>query len=372
MAVPFIDLQIQYKEVQDEIEEAVLRVMRSTQYILGEQVRQLESTIARYCGVKHAIGCASGTDALLLCLLAYGIGKNDEVITTPFTFFATAGVIHRVGARVVFADVDERNFNLDIKSVESKITAHTKAIIPVHIFGQSVDMDPLVKLCAGRGIKVIEDCCQAIGAGYRNRKVGASGDAGCFSFFPTKNLGGGGDGGMIVTNDDEIAEKLRLLRVHGARKRYYHLMVGLNSRLDEIQAAIVNVKAKHLDRWNRMRRKSAELYNQYLSGLDIVLPREEEYATHVYHQYVIRTANRDRLNAALNARGIGTGVYYPVPLHLQKCFADLGYKEGDLPVAEKLCREVLSLPMFAGLTEEQIREVANALEAEIAAAHSNA
>jgi len=365
MKVPFLDLTAQYNRVGEEIEKEVLEVLRSGQYVLGARVKKLEEDIANYCETKHAIACASGTDALLLSLMAYDIGPGDEVITTPFTFFATAGVIARLGATIVYADVEEKTFNLDPEKVAEQITPRTKAIIPVHLFGHSVDMDAYMDLAKKHDLAVIEDACQAIGTTYNGRKIGSIGHTGCFSFFPTKNLGGAGDGGIVTTNDDALEEKIRRLRVHGAKVKYYHDMVGLNSRLDALQAAILLVKLPYIDQWNKERRQNAARYTELLQGLPLTFPHEEPYAYHIYHQYALRVDKRDEINKRLNEKGIGSGVYYPKSLHVQECFAALGYKEGDLPVTDMLCKDIFSLPIFPEMTEEQIACAANALRESI-------
>jgi len=362
--IPQLDLVAQYKSIKNEIDEAILKVLEKGEFILGEEVRKLEESVAKFVGVKHAIGVASGTDALLLSLMAIGIKEGDEVITTPFTFFATAGSIAKLGARPVFVDIDLDTYNIDPNKLEAFLkksyTPKTKAIIPVHLYGQCADMDPIMELAKKYNLKVIEDAAQSIGATYKGKQSGSIGDTGCFSFFPSKNLGAYGDGGMVVTNDDEIAEKIRLLRVHGAKPKYYHSMIGINSRLDEIQAAILNVKFKYLPQWIEQKRKRTELYNKLFKenlGDKVITPYEAPYNYHTYHQYTIRVQNRDGLRQYLTEAGIGTAVYYPLPLHLQKCFENLGYKEGDFPASERASKEVLSLPMFPELEENKQLEV---------------
>lgn len=351
--IPLIDLTEQYEMIKEELHASIEKVFKSGQFILGQNVKALEEEIAHYTGNKYAIGVANGTDALVLTLDALGIGPGDEVITSPFTFFASAECISRVGARPVFVDIDPQTYCLDVRQVEAKITERTKAIIPVHIFGQMVDMDPILEIAKKYNLKVIEDACQAIGAAYKGRAAGSIGDAGCFSFFPTKNLGGYGDGGMVVTSNDELNAKIRLLRVHGSPKKYYHECLGYNSRLDEIQAAILRVKFRYLDKWNEARRNKAAIYTQAFKDLPLKTPYEAPYNYHVYHLYVVATTRRDELMGYLKQKGIGCGVYYPLPLHLQPVYKDLGYSKGDLPVAEELCEQALALPLYPELKEEE-------------------
>lgn len=353
--VPFIDLVAQHKTIEREVTEAVGRVFSNQAFILGEEVSLLEQEIATYCDADEAIGCASGTDALILALMALGIGPGDEVITSPFTFFATASSIVRVGATPVFVDVEPVGFNLDPAAVEAAVTPRTKAIMPVHIFGQVAEMEPILRTAARHGLAVIEDACQAIGAEYRGRRAGVLGTIGCFSFFPTKNLGGAGDGGILTTDDAELGRRMRRLRVHGDSGGYNHLEVGLNSRLDALQAAVLRVKLRHLDAWTAARQQNAAKYGERFrsTGLvgplapPIVLPERR----HVFNQYVTRVPNgrRDAVLGSLKSEQIGAAVYYPIPLHLQKCFENLGYRAGDLPQSEKACREVLALPIYSEL-----------------------
>jgi len=359
--IPLIDLKAQYREIKTEIYQAISKVLSGGHYILGPNVSALEEEIASYCGVKYGVGVASGTDALLITLIAAGIQPGDEVITTSFTFFATAEVVSWLGATPVFVDIDLRSFNISVKKIEEKITEKTRAIIPVHLFGQMVDMDPLMLIAQKNKLVVIEDACQAIGAEYKGRKAGSLGHAGCFSFFPTKNLGGYGDGGMIVTDDLKLVETARMLRVHGSRRKYYHDMMGLNSRLDELQAAVLRVKLRYLDRWNNLRRAKADLYQKLLAGRDIIVPFNETWSRHVYHLFVIRNKKRDVLQNRLAQQGIGSGIYYPLPLHLQSAYQYLGYREGDLPESEAAARETLALPLYPELTSHQIEEVVSAL-----------
>lgn len=356
--LPLADLKAQYSSISEEILSAVKSVLESGAYILGENVAALEKAVARLCGVKHGIGLASGTDALLLSLLALGIKPGDEVITTPYTFFSTAEVVSKAGGKPVFVDIDPRTYNLNPALVEKKITSRTRAIIPVHLFGQMAYLDPLLDLAKRYGLALIEDACQAIGASYKGHRAGSLGDTGCFSFYPTKNLGGYGDGGMVVTDDDELARRIRLLRVHGSSRRYYHSVPGYNSRLDEIQAAVLRVKLKYLERWNALRRERAGLYDRLLKGSDVVTPFVEDWNVSVYHLYVLRSKKRDELQARLAKAGINSGVYYPLPLHLQEVFRGLGYRPGDLPEAERASRETLALPLYPEIPVEAVQRVA--------------
>ena len=366
MKVPQLDLVVQYKSIKNEIDTAILDVLEKGHFIMGENVKKIEESIASFVGVKHAIGVASGTDALLISLMAIGIKPGDEVITTPFTFFATAGSIARLYAKPIFVDIDPKTYNIDVSKLEEMLkkrySPKMKAIIPVHLYGQCADMDPIIELAKKYNLKVIEDAAQSLGATYKDKQSGSMGDFGAFSFFPTKNLGAYGDGGMIVTNNDELAERARILRVHGAKPKYYHSIVGLNSRLDEIQAAVLNVKFKYLPKWIEQKRKVAEIYNKLfakdLSG-KVITPYEAPYNYHTYHQYTIRVGadKRDNLRAYLKEQGIGTSVYYPLSLHLQKCFDYLGYKEGDFPESEKASKEVLSLPMYPEISNEKVKFV---------------
>lgn len=364
MNIPLLDLKRQYQSLKPDIDRAIFRVLESGQFILGPEVEAFEHEAASYLGVRHAIGVASGTDALWLALKAAGIGPSDRVIVPAFTFFATAEAVCNVGATPIFADIDPKTFNLNPDHVHQLLEADTRlklqgrarAIIPVHLYGQSADMDRLIELAREYGLIVIEDAAQALGAEYKDKKAGTIGQIGCFSFFPTKNLGAYGDGGLVVTNDDALAERVKLLRVHGSRPKYHHYLVGINSRLDELQAAILRVKLKHLDRWTRARQEHAAYYDEHLSRHDkITIPHKAPDRKHIYHQYTIRVAGsqRDALRKFLKERGVGTEVYYPLPLHLQPCFRHLGYKEGDLIESERASREVLSLPVFPELTPEE-------------------
>lgn len=365
--VPLIDLTKQYEPLSDEIMQVVQQTFSSQKFVLGEEVDLLEQEIAQYCDARHAIGCASGTDALILALMALDIGPGDEVITSPFTFFATASSIHRVGATPVFVDIKPETFNLNPDHVEAAISPRTRAIMPVHIFGQCAEMDPLWRIAVRHGLTIIEDAAQAIGASYRGRSAGVLGTIGCLSFFPTKNLGGAGDGGMITTDDPELAARMRRLRVHGDVGGYDHVEVGLNSRLDALQAAVLRIKLRSLAQWTASRQSNAMNYQTLFAefGLDHYIKRPEIFPDrqHVFNQYTVRieSGQRDAIAQFLRSRQIGCGVYYPKPLHLQTCFETLGYREGDLPEAERACQEVLSLPVFAEMTENQQRLVVQTL-----------
>ncbi len=359
--IPMVDLKRQYLQLKPEIDAAVLDVLANTQYILGPNVSELEAEVARYHGLPHAVGVASGTDALLLALRALGIGQGDEVITTPFTFIATAEVLGLLGAVPVFVDVDPETFNIDPALIAPAITSKTKAIIPVHLFGYPCDMDPILAVAKEHGLKVIEDCAQAFGARYKGKIVGTFGDAGCFSFFPSKNLAGYGDGGMIITGNAEVEEALRMLRNHGSAVRYYHRMLGYNSRLDEIQAAIIRIKLRHIDRFTAGRRNAADLYRKYIRRTDLTLPRESDNYDHVYHQYTVLSERRDQIQDSLTKAGIASAIYYPVPLHQQEVFLGNGDHHEILPVTETLAFRVLSLPIFPEITEEEIRLISEAI-----------
>lgn len=362
--IPPLDLKAQWLSIKGEISAAINAVVESQQFILGPQVQALEEEIARYCGTKFAVGVASGTDALLLALHAAGVGPGDEVLLPTFSFIATADSVSLLGAIPVFVDIDPSTFAIDAAQLEAKITSRTRAILPVHLYGHPADMDPINAIAQRHNLKVIEDNAQAIGAKYKNRKTGGLGDFGCISFFPSKNLGAYGDAGMIVTNSEPHSKHLRVLRNHGSPQKYYATEQGWNSRLDEIQAAILRVKLRHLDNWGAARRKNASSYSQLLKAIPgVVTPVEAPWAEHVHHQYTIRVVNRDRLQCALTEQGIGTTVYYPTPIHLQPVFAKLGYHVGDLPQAEKAAKEVLSLPIYAELTSEQIHRVVSAIAA---------
>lgn len=356
LRVPLLDLKGQYAGIRSEILEAIERVCESQHFILGPEVAALEEEVASYCGARHAIGVSSGTDALLVALMAIGLKPGDEVITTPYSFFATAGVVSRLSARIVFVDIEPNSFNIDSRTVAEKITSRTKAILPVHLFGRCADLGPLLEAAQGRGIALIEDAAQAIGARDSGaRQAGTVGAIGCFSFFPSKNLGAFGDAGMVVTDDAELGEKLRVLRVHGSKPKYYHHTVGGNFRLDALQAAVLRVKLKYLDEWTAARRRNASRYRSLFqetgSPGGICLPVDSP--GHIYNQFVIRVTGRDGLRAHLKERGIETEVYYPVPLHLQACFRDLGYKKGDFPESEAAADTSLALPIYPELTEDQ-------------------
>ena len=359
MNVPLLDLKRQYQTIKDEINEAIAEVVESQGFKLGPKVAAFEEQIADYCGTKRAVGVASGTDAILLALMAVGVGRDDEVITTPYTFFATAGAVTRIGAVPVFVDIDPRTYNIDPSKIEAAITDKTKAIMPVHLYGQCADMDPVREVADRRGIAVVEDAAQAIGAEYKGRRAGSLGAAGCFSFFPSKNLGGYGDGGMITTDSDERADLLVSLREHGQTEAYHHWTIGTNSRLDALQAAILSVKLRHLDAWSDGRSANADYYVSRFEGTQVTAPWREEWSRHIYNQCIIRVPDRDGLLAHLRGNGIGCALYYPVPLHLQECFRTLGYGEGDLPEAEKAARETISIPVFSLLTDEEKARVAD-------------
>lgn len=371
MNIPILDLKRQYQSIKTEIDSAIARVIESGQFILGPEVEAFECAVAQYLGAKHAIGVASGTDALWLALKAANIGPGDRVIVPSFTFFATAGAVCNVGATPIFADIDPQTFNIDPDSVRNllesnaQIREKTKAIIPVHLYGQPAEMDEILELAQRYELTVIEDAAQAIGARYKDRTVGTLGHLGCFSFFPTKNLGAYGDGGLVITNDDALAERVRMLRVHGSKPKYYHHIVGTNSRLDALQAAILRVKLAHLDEWTRARQHIAAQYDTAFSQLKgLTVPYRAPERTHIYHQYTIRVlgGRRDALQKFLKEHGISTEIYYPLPLHLQPCFAHLGYREGQLPESERASREVLSLPIFPELTMEEQERVIKAIQ----------
>jgi len=361
VSIPFVDLKAQYQEIGAEVEPVVREVMASGRFVLGPEVERFEREFAAFCGARSAVGVASGTDALRLALEALGVGPGDEVIVPVHTFIATALAVSFTGARPVFVDIDPRTYNLSAELAGKAITPRTRAVIPVHLYGQPADMDPLGEIARRHGLFVIEDACQAHGAEYRERRVGALADAGCFSFYPSKNLGAYGDGGMIATNNLALAQRLFLLRDMGRESKYAHAIRGYNSRLDNIQAAILLVKLRRLERWNEARREWARRYNQLLSDTPCTCPYEAPYVRHVYHLYVIRVEKRNQLVDYLRDRGIATGIHYPIPLHQQKAYADLGYSLGDFPVAEKLSGEILSLPMYPELGEERVGEVVSAI-----------
>lgn len=359
--IPFVDLKAQYVGIKDEVNAAIQHVLETCQFTLGAEVAEFEKEFAAYCSGQHGIGVNTGTSALHLSLLAAGIGPGDEVITVPFTFVATVAAIHYSGAKTVFVDIDPQTFTMDVKSIEAAITERTKAIIPVHLYGQPADMDPILEIAKRHNLVVIEDACQAHGAEYKGRRVGSLGDMGCFSFYPGKNLGAYGEGGMVVTNNGEYNRTLRMLRDWGAEQKYHHVLKGYNYRLEGIQGAVLRVKLKYLEEWTESRRAAAAYYDQLLKGLGIVTPTAMSYARHVYHVFAIRTNNRSEWQQALQAKGIQTGIHYPIPIHLLPAYADLGYQVGDFPHSEKAANEVLSLPMFAELTRAQCEEVCDAI-----------
>jgi dTDP-4-amino-4,6-dideoxygalactose transaminase len=362
---PFLDLKVQFDGIREEINGAIARVLESQQFVMGPEVSALEKEIKRYVGCEYVFGCASGSDALLLSLMALGVGSGDEVITTPFTFVATAGSIARLSARPVFVDIDPETYNLDPRHLENAITPRTKAIIPVHLFGLPADMEAILDVSRQHDLAVIEDAAQSIGAQYKGKSVGGIGTVGCFSFFPSKNLGGVGDGGLVTTNDPSLAEKLQVLRLHGSRTKYQYELLGMNSRLDALQAAILRVKLLHLDKWNAGRRHNANRYRELFVeyGLDshVHAPLAPSESVHVYNQFTIRTGQRDALKRYLRDDGIPTEIYYPHPLHLQPAFANLAYKPGSFPESEGASAEVLSLPIVPELTEEQLRIVVQSI-----------
>lgn len=366
-AVPALDLKAQYHAIRDEVDEAIRRVVESQHFILGPEVAAFEAEAARYGRVAHAVGCASGSDALLLPLMAWGLGPGDEVVMPPYTFFATAGAVWRLGARPVFVDIRPDTYNLDPDLIAPALTPRTRAIIPVHLYGQAADMDPILALARERGLKVLEDAAQAIGAGYKGRTVGGIGDAAALSFYPSKNLGGFGDAGMVTTNDEATARQVARLRVHGMEPKYHHHEVGYNARLDALQAAVLRVKLRHLPDWTAARREAAERYRDLFDearlGEVVTPPVERPGRFHVYNQFVIRVpeAARDPLRAHLAGRQVGTEIYYPIPLHLQPCFAALGHRPGDFPHSEAAARETIALPMYPELTEEAQRHVVGSI-----------
>jgi len=381
MDIPLLDLKAQYSTIKNDIEKVVFKVLESSNYIMGSNVKDFEEEIARYIGTKYAVGVANGTDALILALTACGIKEGDEVITSPFTFFATAEAISQTGATPVFVDIDELTYCISSKRIEEKITPRTKAILPVHIFGQACDMDELKEIAQRYELYLIEDACQAIGAEYKRQKVGGIGQVGCFSFFPTKNLGGYGDGGIITTNDDNIAKIVKALRVHGSGKagrdayevinseiqesqtfeqpmitgmeKYYNYLLGYNSRLDELQAAILRIKLKHLDTWNTLRKEKAGYYTENLRDLDVGTPFRYEYNEHIYHLYILQSGDRDALVSYLGKYGISTGIYYPIPLHLQIAYKNSGYENNSLKVAEYISKKTFALPLYPEISREQ-------------------
>ena len=359
MQVPLLDLKAQYVGIKEEVMGAIERVCESQMLCLGPAVEEFERKLAEYCGCEHAIGVSSGTDALLMSLMTLEVGAGKEVITTPFTFFATAGAIARVGARPVFVDIDEESCNIDPGLIEEKITERTRAIIPVHLFGQVTQMKPIMEIAERHKLAVVEDAAQAIGATQDGVKCGNFGDLGCFSFYPTKNLGGFGDGGLVTTNQKNLAKRVKLLRTHGEDPRYFYRVIGGNFRLDAIQGAVLSVKLKYVDKWNEKRKQNAAIYDRIFADSAVKGPKIDANNVSTYHQYTVRVPKREKLQKYLAEKEVSTAVFYPKPLHLQDCFSELGYKKGDLPVSEKLCGEVLSLPVYPELKQEQIEYVAN-------------
>lgn len=363
MNVPFLDLKAQYKTIKDEIHSAISEVMENTAFAGGPFVVKFEKEFASFCNCKHAIGVGNGTDAIWLSLIALGVGAGDEVITVPNTFIATAEAITYCGAQPVFVDVDEKTYNMNPNLLEAAITPRTKAIIPVHLFGQPADMDPILAIAKERELHVIEDACQAHGAEYKGRKAGSIGNTGCFSFYPGKNLGAYGEAGAVVTNDDTLAEKMMIFRDHGQAKKYYHSMIGWNARMDGIQGAVLSVKMKYIAEWNESRRKHAQEYDSLLSTVTgVIKPYVADYAKHVYHIYAIRVKQRDRIMTKLAEKGVSCGIHYPVPIHLQDAYSFLHLGQGSFPVAEQCASEFLSLPMFAELNKDQIAYVIEILK----------
>jgi dTDP-4-amino-4,6-dideoxygalactose transaminase len=367
MKVPLVDLRAQYASIKEQLALAVESVFESQQFVMGPEVLSLEGEVAQYCRVKHAIGCASGSDALLLALMALDVGSADEVITTPFTFFATGSAIARLKARPVFVDIDPLTYNLSVEQLEGAITSRTRAILPVHLYGQCADMDEVLARASSKNLVVVEDAAQAIGAEHRGRRAGSMGLAGCFSFYPTKNLGAAGDGGLVTTNDDAVASRVRQLRLHGGLTEYEHIEVGINSRLDALQAAVLRVKLSYLDEWSNSRAQKARIYSDLLKNANLKFTLQTPFIAadgrHIFHQYVIRVPeHRDALMKHLKDNDIGTKVYYPIPLHLQQCFTYLGYKEGSFPESERAARETFALPLFPEITDDQQQYVVDTIE----------
>ena len=363
MEVPFLDLKAQYATIRDEVHDAMNRVMEKTAFAGGPFVQEFEESFAVYCQTKYAVGVSNGTAALWLALAALEIGPGDEVITVPNTFIATAEAISFAGARPVFVDIDEQTHTMDPAAIEAAITPRTKAVIPVHLFGQMADLHPIMQVARKHNLYVIEDAAQAHGATYQGRRAGSIADIGCFSFYPGKNLGAYGEAGGVVTNDKDIADRIRMIRDHGQAKKYYHNIVGWNARMDGLQGAVLSVKLKYIDEWNESRRRHAGAYDELLQDVDgVISPKVAPYGTHVYHIYALRIQNRDDVIAELKQMGVSCGIHYPVPLHLQKAYADLDYKEGDFPISEKCCSEYVSLPMFPELTQEHIQHVVSSLK----------
>jgi dTDP-4-amino-4,6-dideoxygalactose transaminase len=356
-----VDVVGQYRKIQTEVDAAIRRVVESGQYILGNEVGEFECKVAGYLGVNYAVGCASGTDALQVAMMALGVGNGDEVITTPFTFVATTETIALLGAKPVYVDVHPETFNIDPSKIEAAVTPKTKAIIPVHLYGQAADMDPIMKIAREHRLHVIEDAAQAMGASYKSRKIGTFGEAACFSFFPSKNLGGMGDAGMVVTGDKNLAERMKMIVVHGSKRRYHHEILGVNSRLDTLQAAVLAVKLQYLDQWNESRREYAATYDLLFQNLPVTVPVQRQDCYHIFHQYTLKVPKRDALSAFLSERKIPHAIYYPIPLHLQEAFSGMGYRKGDFPVTERLSEEVISLPMHTELTKEAMEHIAGTI-----------
>jgi dTDP-4-amino-4,6-dideoxygalactose transaminase len=361
MIIPFIDLKAQYQSIKAEVDAAIQRVLDNTSFILGREVEAFEAAFAEYVGAKFCVGLSNGTAAVQLAATACGLAAGDEVLVPANTFFATAEGVSTAGATPVFVDADPVSYNIDVHRLEAAITDRTRAIMPVHLYGQAADLDPIFELADKHGLLVIEDAAQAHGSEHKGRRVGALGRAGCFSFYPGKNLGAYGEGGAVVTNDEEVARKVRLLRDHGSERKYHHEIVGYNFRLEGMQGAVLSVKLKYLDRWNDLRREHAARYDELLKESGLRLPREMDYARHVYHLYVVQTDERDALQTSLNEAGVQTGIHYPIPIHLQPAYASMGHKAGDFPEAESQARRVLSLPMFPELTDEQMASVAKVI-----------
>src|SRR5918911_5058420 len=359
--VPFVDLRAQYLSIKEEIDAAIARVLNNTSFVLGREVEAFEAAFAEYTGARFCVGVNSGTAAIQLGVMACGIGAGDEVLVPANTFFATAEGVSTAGATPVFVDADPVSYNIDVHRIEAAITERTRAILPVHLYGQAADLDPIFEIAEQRGLVVIEDAAQAHGTLYKGRRVGALARAGCFSFYPGKNLGAYGEGGAVVTNDEAIARRVRLLRDHGSMRKYHHEIIGYNFRLEGIQGAVLNVKLKHLDRWNRLRREHAARYGELLRESGLMLPREMPYSEHIYHLYVVQSDARDALQRTLQDAGVQTGIHYPIPIHLQPAYASLGHKPGDFPESERQAGRVLSLPMFPELTDEQLALVAEAV-----------
>jgi dTDP-4-amino-4,6-dideoxygalactose transaminase len=360
--IPFLDLKAQYRSIKDEIDQTIAAVLESGHFVLGEQVEAFERDFAAYCGVQYGIAVNSGTSALHLALLALGVGPGDEVITVPFTFVATVAAIHYTGARTVFVDIDPESFTLNANQLEGAISKRTKAIIPVHLYGQPSDMTEISDIGRQHGVAIIEDACQAHGAEYLGKRVGSFGDLACFSFYPGKNLGAYGEGGIVVTNHQDHARTIRMLRDWGQERKYHHVLKGYNYRMEAMQGAILGVKFRHLEAWTEARRRHARLYGSLLANSPVKPPRELAHTRHVYHVYAVRSQARDALQAFLQTRGIQTGIHYPIPVHLQKAFADLGYRKGDFPHSEAAAAQMLSLPMYPELSTDAIEQVADAIE----------